>query len=107
MLSAKRILQNLCQRQIGWDDALLLSVAQEWKVWLHELHQLDEIERLLKPFTFGEVASAQLHHFADVSENGCGNVAYLLMQNIHGHPCLYNGEGTCSSFKIYHHTLWS
>ncbi len=35
-------------------------------------------------FTFGEVASAQLHHFADASENGYGTVTYLLLQNIRG-----------------------
>lgn len=35
VLSAKRILQDLCRRQLGWDDALPLIVAQEWRAWLN------------------------------------------------------------------------
>ncbi len=86
VLSAKGILRNLCRGQLGWDDASLLIVAQEWKVWLDDLYQLEDfkVNRCLKPFTFGEVASAQLHHFADASENGYGTVTYLLLQNIRG-----------------------
>lgn len=84
MLSARRILQNLCRQRLGWDDALPLTVAREWKVWLNELHQLEDfkVNRCLKPLTFGEVASAQLHHFADANEDGYGTVTYLLLHDI-------------------------
>ena len=85
VLSAKRILQNLCRQQFGWDDVLPVNVAQEWKVWLEELHQLEDfkVNRCLKPLDFGKVASAQLHHFADASEDGYGTVTYLLLHSIH------------------------
>ena len=32
---------------------------------------------------FEEVTSAQLHHFADASEDGYGTVTYLLLHNSH------------------------
>ena len=39
----------------------------------------------MKREQFGEIASAQLHHFADASEDGYGTVSYLLLDNNHGH----------------------
>lgn len=84
VLAAKRIIQDLCRSQLGWDDALTAAAAKERTVWLQELHQLDDfkVNRFLKPLNFGEVASAQLHHFADASEDGYGTVTYLLLRNI-------------------------
>ncbi|XP_043958763.1 uncharacterized protein LOC122823332 [Gambusia affinis] len=80
---AKRILQDLCQKGIGWDDAIPEAVAQEWKSWLEELQLLDKlsIKRCLKSTDFGKAITAQLHHFADASEKGYGVVTYLLLQN--------------------------
>ena len=79
--SAKGILQDLCQRGIGWDDAIPPEVAEEWKGWVEELHLLNSISirRCLKPPDFGEAITAQLHHFADASEKGYGAVTYLLL----------------------------
>lgn len=34
---------------------------------------------------FGEVTSAQLHHFTDASEDGYGGETYLLQQNLHSY----------------------
>ena len=36
----------------------------------------------MKPEGFGRTVSAQLHHFADASENGYGTASYLRMQNM-------------------------
>ncbi|XP_071058619.1 uncharacterized protein [Pseudochaenichthys georgianus] len=84
VLSAKMILQDLCRRELGWDDIIPASAAQEWNNWLKELCNLEEfkVDRCLKPVDFGEVTSAQLHHFADASEDGYGTVTYLLLHNI-------------------------
>ncbi|KAL2083668.1 hypothetical protein ACEWY4_021441 [Coilia grayii] len=83
IFTAKRILQDLCQRGIGWDDPAPSAVAQEWRDWVEELRLLDNISirRCLKPPDFGELATAQLHHFADASEKGYSAVTYLLLYN--------------------------
>ncbi len=40
-----------------------------------------EVRRCLKPEHFGEVTSAQMHHFSNASERGYGIVSYLLLKN--------------------------
>ncbi len=37
--------------------------------------------RCIKPKDFGQLTSAQLHHFSDASEGGYGTVSYLRLQN--------------------------
>ena len=83
VFTAKRIIQDLCRQGLGWDDVIPTSVAQEWVNWLKELHLLEgfSVGRCLKPPNFGEATSAQLHHFADASEEGYGTVTYLLLHN--------------------------
>lgn len=78
-LSGKKILQNSCRQQLVWDDTVIVSAAQEWKVWLKELHQLGDfkVRRCLKPLDFGKISSAQLHHFADASVDGYGKFTYI------------------------------
>lgn len=83
VFTAKRIIQDLCRKGLGWDDVIPTSVAQEWADWLQELHLLEgfSVGRCLKPPNFGKAVSAQLHHFADASEEGYGTVTYLLLRN--------------------------
>lgn len=80
-LLAKVMQQELCRRGCAWDDALPSDILNQWKVWLEDLDQLNAFEapRCVKPVDFGEVAEAQLHHFADASEAGYGTVTYLRM----------------------------
>lgn len=83
ILSAKRILQDLCREGIGWDNVIPPMYVQRWMNWLDDLHRLDsfKVRRCLKPDGFGEVKSAQMHHFSDASEQGYGVVSYLLLHN--------------------------
>ena len=37
-----------------------------------------EINRCFKPSTFGKVNEFRLHHFSDASEEGYGQVSYLI-----------------------------
>ena len=85
VLTAKRILRDLCRRGVGWDDPIPETVSKEWFKWVQGLHLLDnfELPRCLKPLEFGDVITAQLHHFCDASEEGYGTVTYLLLQNEH------------------------
>ncbi|KAL0176849.1 hypothetical protein M9458_029179, partial [Cirrhinus mrigala] len=83
VLSAKRILQDLCREGVGWDSAIPIKYVQRWTNWLEDLHGLEkfEMKRCLKPVEFGEITVAHLHHFSDASEEGYGVVSYLLLHN--------------------------
>lgn len=59
------------------------ALGLRWQHWVTGLHHLAsfEVSRCLKPVNFGETTSAQLHHFADASENGYGTATYLFSRN--------------------------
>ncbi len=95
VLSAKKILQDLCKGNVGWDDILPELVVQKWTSWLQELHHLEsfELARCLKPPNFGDATIAQLHHFSDASKDGYGTVTYLLLHNVHSQAhCAFIGK---------------
>lgn len=82
VLTAKKILRDLCGKGIDWDDTVPESVFREWLKWLQQLQLFDkfEVSRCVKPPDFGNVTTAQLHHFCDASEHGYGTVTYLLLK---------------------------
>ncbi|GAA6094046.1 uncharacterized protein LOC117805176 [Tachysurus ichikawai] len=84
ILYAKKILQDLCRKKLGWDDLIPALSAQEWISWLNGLHDLENFknDRCFKPVGFGEMSTAQLHHFSDASEDGYGVVTYLLLHDV-------------------------
>lgn len=100
---AKRILQDFCRKGLGWDDAIPESAAHEWRGWVKELQALDgfSTSRCFKPHNFGEVTCAQLHHFADASEEGYGTVTYLLLHNHQGlaHIAFIMGKSRVAPLK--------
>ena len=83
ILPARNILQELCRRRTGWDDAVPEHLAQEWSKWMEELHQLTDfgVDRCFKSPEFGEAVESRLHHFSDASETGYGTVSYLVQKN--------------------------
>lgn len=103
MLPARRILQDLCRLELGWDDSLPEKHSKEWQKWLSEIHQLKEfnLSRCFKPHDFGLVTSSQLHHFADASEVGYGTVSYLRSVNNRGdiHCSLVMGKSRVAPLK--------
>ena len=78
-LPAKALLQDLCRKNLGWDDPISDEDLTRWRNWLGELPRLEDltVNRCFKPMHFGEVASSQLHHFADASQYAYGAVTYL------------------------------
>ena len=89
VLPAKVILQDLCRLRIGWDDPVPESQLMRWQKWMAELPKLASfaVRRSVKPDDFGEIESAQLHHFSDASNYGYGTVSYLRLvsrtDNVH------------------------
>ena len=90
ILTAKQILQCLCKMKFGWDEAIPVEMAQEWKRWMDDLVLLDSfsISRCFTPKDFGEIREAQLHHFCDASEIGFGAVSYLRLSNSRQEVCV-------------------
>ena len=86
ILPAKKLLQDLCKRNIGWDDEIGEDERKRWENWLSDLPKLSEItlKRCIKPADFGRVKSAQLHHFADASRIAYGTVSYIRLTNYEG-----------------------
>ena len=79
VLPARAVLQDLCRRGLGWDEAIPEESLKCWKEWLFELPRLEEfsIDRCVKPYEFGKISACQLHHFSDASQIGYGTVTYL------------------------------
>ncbi|KAK2879287.1 hypothetical protein Q8A73_007303, partial [Channa argus] len=86
VLPAKKILQDLCRRKLSWDEQLPDDVIKSWTRWVSDLQQLEkfEVNRSVKTRQFGSPVSAQLHHFADASEDAYGTTSYLLLRNASG-----------------------
>ena len=79
IVPAKKLLQDLCQQKIGWDDEIALEELTRWKSWISGLPKLSQvaIPRHLRPADLSEVRSCHLHHFADASQVAYGAVAYV------------------------------
>ncbi len=103
MLKAKRILQELCKLQLGWDEKVPEKFWKQWCLWLEDLQKLADfkVDRCVKPPGFGMVQSTQLHHFADASESGYGTVSYLRLENAEGeiHSSFIMGKSRVAPLK--------
>lgn len=82
-LPAKLLLQELCRSNITWDEPIPQSFSQQWSDWLLDLKKVAKfrVNRCIKPSDFGKSFTAQLHHFADASQDGYGTVSYLRLEN--------------------------
>ena len=79
ILPAKRLLQQLCEAKMGWDEEIFTNMLRIWECWLADLPHLQRISvpRYFKSHQLGAVKSTQLHHFSDASTEGYGAVSYL------------------------------
>eukprot|EP00794_Sanderia_malayensis_P005087 gene5087-biopygen4147 len=85
-LKAKMLLQSLCKRQMSWDEEIIGTDLDTWNRWLVELPRLEvlEIDRCLKPSSFGDVISREIHTFSDAPENSYGVASYLRSIDVSG-----------------------
>ena len=67
LLIGKQILQFMCREKADWDTPLSDELRGRWELWRKGLYSLEglQIQRCFKPDGFGEVVSAELHHFSD------------------------------------------
>ena len=89
ILKGKKLVQQACKDQVGWDDPLSEDIKLQWQEWLKELETLHtiSISRSFVPPRFTSVVRAELHHFSDASETGYGQCSYLRLidenNNVH------------------------
>ncbi len=69
ILQAKLIMQDLCRKNLGWDDEISKEDLSRWQDWLKELLKLEQlaVKRCFQPRDFGEISSCELHHFSAAS----------------------------------------
>ena len=87
VLSAKKILQDLCREdKLDWDDEMPDQYRIRWTKWIKELPEIENlvVDRCLKPSHFGQIVSKQMHLFSDASSLGYGAVAHLRLKDEHG-----------------------
>ncbi|XP_078364059.1 uncharacterized protein LOC144648341 [Oculina patagonica] len=71
LLEGKKILQELCKEDTGWDDPVPSAIRAKWEKWRSDLPLLQEfsVARCYKPKNFGHVTKTELHHFSDARPN--------------------------------------
>ena len=70
ILIGKKILQDLCRINLGWDDEVPMEHHAHRQIWLSDVPKLSQfmIDCCFKSADFMEIVSSQLHHFSDASE---------------------------------------
>ena len=79
LLTAKKLLQELCKNNVDWDDPLPEDIAMKWEQWRGELLKLTKLQipRCYKAPDQSEIKQAELHHFSDASQEAYGQCSYL------------------------------
>ena len=84
VLPAKKLLQDLCRKKHGWDDPISDCDSERWEKWKSQLANLPliTVDRCVRPACFGDLKIAELHSFADASQNAYGAVTYLRLVDV-------------------------
>lgn len=80
-LTPKRILQQLCRKNYGWDEMIDEELRSSWETWLEGIAGVRSlrIPRCLNVESYNK-GQISLHLFSDASESGYGAVAYMRLQ---------------------------
>ena len=109
ILPAKVLLQDLCRKNLGWEDPISDEDLTRWRNWLEELPRLEDlrVDCCFKPINFGEVTPSQLHHFADASQYVYGTATYLHLTNSKGdvHCSFIIGKSWLGKASKYRHRV--
>ena len=103
MLEGKQIIQELCRDGADWDEPLTEELQMQWEKWRKDIVSLENVCvcRCFKPEEFGEVKSAQFHHFPDASTSGYENCTYRRLEDVKGsvHCSLVMGKSRVVPLK--------
>ena len=104
VLRAKKILQEICNKGVGWDEPLPEEVRPRWERWKCDLLRLNELQipRCFEPKTLKGRRTYELHNFADASTSGYGQCSYLRVkdENENVHVSLVMGKSRVAPTKI-------
>ncbi len=69
ILPSKLLLQELCKRNIGWDNEMPQTLSRQWSEWLQDLNKVAmvKVDRCIRPNNFGTIRMAQLQISLDKS----------------------------------------
>ena len=83
ILEGRKIIQQLCLENKGWDDRISENSQEEWYSWINKMESLKgiKISQCLKPKGFGKAKDCSIHHFADACETVYGTVSCLRLVN--------------------------
>ena len=87
ILRDRKMLQDLCQEVLQWDEMVSEIYQKKWECWKNDLIGLEKIElkRCIKPGGFGKVVHISLHSFSDAFELGYGESSYLRLVDEYRH----------------------
>ena len=79
VLKGRKILQQLCEQNIKWDEPVDETAAESWEYWKANIQRLCDIKipRCLRKKGSMKIKHTSLHYFSDASETGYGVVAYI------------------------------
>ena len=104
LLRGKMILQELCAKNLSWDDPIDDFTVRLWNQWKEGLNALENVQipRCLKPVNFGNLVDVSLHHFSDASEKGYGQASYIRLvdENDQIHCALLMGKSRVTPAKF-------
>ena len=84
ILKARLLVQELCRKQVTWDEEVQEEYKRSWDKWMK---MLPEINGLVVPRCAAaptQVKIAQLHHYCDASSLAYGVASYLVTQDKDG-----------------------
>lgn len=104
VLLGKRILQQLCQDKVGWDQSLPDELGRQWERWLQDIRNLPRvrIKQRYIPTHFTDIKKHELYHFSDTSVTGYGECSYIRAINTKGdvHCSFLMGKARVAPTKV-------
>ena len=101
LLVPKLMQQELCRKELDWDDAIPEGVAADFRKWRNDTTALKDIQ-IPRCFQDGPSAPSdkELHVFTDASEHAYGAAAYLKVTTETGvHVSLVMGKSRVAPLK--------
>ncbi|XP_050535103.1 uncharacterized protein LOC126902121 [Daktulosphaira vitifoliae] len=77
VVTAKKIMQQLWQSKLDWDDEIPSDISRQWKAYRDELPCIEKIKIPRRIIGCENVCDLQIHAFADASTSAYGSCIYL------------------------------